>query len=99
MIVDDLEAMARAIAQTNKALYANHNQNGGDDEFRGLENSRRITCLHSRKGIILKVPNLGFRRLRIFSESWHVLMLIRFCLDLICCLRELSIDGRIPAKD
>lgn len=38
-IVESLQAMAQAMAQENTNLHANqNNQNGGGDEFRGLEN-------------------------------------------------------------
>ena len=95
-ISDSLEAIAQVMVQVYQALQAHENQkkNEEDDEFVGWKSSRRITRLHSREGMILKVPKLGFGRLRRFSQLWHAVMHKRCCSEHICCMRRMSIGGR-----
>lgn len=67
--------------------------------FEGWESSKRITHICLLTCMILMVHKLGFKKLKRSSESWHILMLRRYYLDLTCCLKKLNTGEKILARD
>lgn len=98
-IVNQLEAMAYVMVQANATFPANQNQNGGADEIFGLEKFQKNNLLTFKGRYDPDRTHAWIQELRRFSGSWHVLMLIRYCLDLTCCLDKLNTGGRILARD
>lgn len=61
-----LEAMSHVMTQAIQALQGA--RNGGADEFSGLGIFHKYNPLNSKEDMILKVPRLGFKIFRKFSE-------------------------------